>query len=77
MKKKPLSFIRCIHIRLSLLGIQRKKPYKTIVGLFLHGRNKDLCYINKDNTAYYFYDFNKVLIGNLIDWYKRVFDNFE
>lgn len=37
---------------------------------------KRMCYIS-DNTAYYFYDFNKVLIGNLIDWYKRVFDNFE
>lgn len=52
------------------------RPYRTIVGLFFYGRNKDLCYIS-DNTAYYFYDFNKVLIGNFINWYRDIFGDFE
>lgn len=76
-EKETIEFYPLYSHQIVSIRDSKEKPYRTIVGLFLHGVNKDLCYINKDNTAYYFFDFNKVLIGNLIDWYKRVFGEFE
>ena len=76
-EKETIEFYPLYSHQIVSIRDSKERPYRTIVGLFLHGRNKDLCYINKDNTAYYFFDFNKVLIGNLIDWYKRVFGEFE
>ena len=76
-EKETIEFYPLYSHQIVSIRDSKEKPYKTIVGLFLHGRNKDLCYINKDNTAYYFYDFNKVLAGRDIDWYKRVFGEFE
>ena len=52
------------------------RPYKTITGVFQYGRNNDLCYVS-DNYAYYFNDFNKLYVKELIDWYKSIFGQFE
>ena len=75
-EKETIEFYPLYSHQIRSIMDSKGRPYRTIVGLFFHGRNKELCYIS-DNTAYYFYDFNKVLIGNLIDWYKRVFGYFE
>lgn len=75
-EKETIEFYPLYTTQIRSIRDAKGRPYRTIVGLFFYGRNKELCYIS-DNTAYYFYDFNKVLIGNLIDWYKDIFGDFE
>ena len=75
-EKETIEFYPLYSHQIRSIRDAKGRPYRTIVGLFFYGRNKDLCYIS-DNTAYYFSDFNKVLIGNLIDWYKDIFGDFE
>ncbi len=74
-EKETVEFFPLYTNQIRSIRDAKGRPYRTIVGLFFYGRNKDLCYIS-DNTAYYFSDFNKVLIGNLIDWYKDIFGGF-
>lgn len=75
-EKETIEFYPLYSHQIRSIRDSKGKPYRTIVGMFFYGRNKELCYIS-DNTAYYFSDFNKVLIGNLIDWYKDIFGDFE
>lgn len=74
-EKETVEFFPLYTTQIRSIRDAKGRPYRTIVGLFFYGRGKDLCYIS-DNTAYYFSDFNKVLIGNLIDWYKDIFGGF-